>query len=143
MANPLVSKATTAWSGNLFEGSGTTKLASSGVASFDVAWKNRAEAHEGTTNPEELLAAAHATCFSMALSNELDGNGTPPEKLDTSAEVSFVAGEGITGITLTVTATVPGISAEDFEKIAQGAKEGCPVSQALKSVEISLDATLA
>ncbi|MFC7406761.1 OsmC family peroxiredoxin [Georgenia alba] len=143
MPNPLVSKASTTWNGNLFGGSGTTHLDSSGLATFDVAWKNRAEAHDGSTNPEELIAAAHATCFSMALSNELDQNGTPPTQLSTSAEVTFVAGEGITGIALTCRAEVPGISADDFARIADAAKTGCPVSQALQAVPITLEATLA
>jgi len=143
MPNPIVSKASTTWNGTLFEGSGSTNLDSSGVAAFDVAWSSRAESHQGRTNPEELLAASHATCFSMALSNELTNNGTPPTQLQTSAEVTFVAGEGITGIALSVRAQVPDISAEDFQKIADGAKSGCPISQALQAVPITLDASLA
>ncbi|GAA4422247.1 OsmC family peroxiredoxin [Georgenia halophila] len=142
MPNPIVSKASTTWNGDLFGGSGSTRLDSSGLATFDVAWKNRAESHDGGTSPEELIAAAHATCFSMALAKELNDNGTPPTQLDTSAEVTFVAGEGITGIVLRCDAQVPDISAEDFQSIADTAKTGCPTSQALQAVPITLDAKL-
>ena len=90
------SKAQAHWEGSLFEGSGRVELVTSGVASFDVSWAARAESGAGTTNPEELIAAAHATCFSMALSNMLAKNGTPPASLDTRADVTFVPGTGIT-----------------------------------------------
>lgn len=143
MPSTVVSKASTTWNGELFTGSGSTSLDSSGAATFDVAWNARAEGSDSTTNPEELLAAAHATCFSMALSNELTSNDTPPTQLQTTAAVSFVAGTGITGIELSVQAQVPGISEEDFQRIASGAKENCPVSQALGGTEISLNAALA
>lgn len=142
MANPVVSKASTVWNGDLFTGSGTTTLDSSGAGSFPVEWNARAEGSDTTTTPEELLGAAHATCFSMAFSNEMKKNDTPPTEVRTSAEVSFIAGTGIIGIHLTTQVTAEGIDEETFQKIAQGAKENCPVSQALKSVEITLDARL-
>lgn len=142
MPNTVVSKGTTTWKGDLLSGSGTARLETSGLGSFDVNWKARAEEAGGTTSPEELIAAAHATCFSMAFSNMLAQNDTPPTQLDTSAEVSFVAGTGITGIHLTTRAQVDGISAEDFQRIAEEAKAGCPVSQALKGTEITLTAEL-
>lgn len=143
MPNPVVSKASTVWTGDLFTGSGTTTLDSSGAGTFEVEWNARAEGSDTTTTPEELIAAAHATCFSMAFSNELKKNDTPPTQLDTSAEVTFVAGTGITGITLRVSAQVDGIEEQDFQRIAEGAKTNCPVSQALASVPIELDAQLA
>lgn len=143
MPNPVVSKAGTVWRGDLFTGAGTTTLASSGAASFEVEWNARAEGSESTTNPEELLAAAHATCYSMALSHALKGNDTPPTQLDTTAEVTFLAGTGITGIHLTVTAQVDGIEADDFQQIAGEAKENCPVSKALAATDITLEASLA
>lgn len=142
MPKPVVSKASTVWNGDLFSGSGSTSLAGSGLGPFDVDWKARAEEGPGPrTSPEELIASAHATCFAMALSNGLAQNDTPPTRLDSSAEVSFVAGEGITGITLTVRAEVEDLSAEDFARLAEDAKANCPVSQAL-SVDITLDASL-
>lgn len=130
------------WEGSLMEGAGKVSFGSSDLGTHDVTWASRAEDPAGRTSPEELLEGAHSTCFSMALSHALAQAGTPPTSVDTSAEVDFQAGTGITGIRLSVRASVPGISAEDFEKAAQGAKEGCPVSQALKSVPIELDATL-
>lgn len=139
----VVSKASTAWTGDLFNGSGNTTFQTSQVGTFDVSWKARAEPGAGTTNPEELIAAAHASCFSMAFSKELADNETPPTALETRAEVTFEPGTGITGITLRVTGTVEGISPADFERLAEGAKDGCPVSQALAGVEIDLEATLA
>lgn len=143
MPQPVVSKASTAWQGDLLEGSGRTTFDTSGLGTYDVSWKARTEPGAGTTTPEELIAAAHASCFSMAFSHELAGNGTPPTSVQTSAEVSFVAGTGITGISLTVTAQVEGISEEDFQRIAEAAKGGCPVSQALAATPITLNATLA
>ncbi|MEU2947898.1 OsmC family protein [Nocardiopsis alba] len=136
-------KSTTHWEGSLMEGSGTVSLDSSGVGTFDVTWPSRAEQANGRTSPEELLGAAHSTCFSMALSHGLSQAGTPPETVDTSAEVTFQPGEGITGIHLAVRATVPGISEEDFRRAAEDAKANCPVSQALKGTEITLEAELA
>jgi osmotically inducible protein OsmC len=135
--------ATTIWEGNLLEGSGRVELQSSGIGTFDVSWPSRAEEPNGRTSPEELIAAAHSSCFSMAFSSGLTKAGTPPERLETSAAVTFQPGEGITGIHLTVRGTVPGISAEDFVAAAEAAKEGCPVSQALAATKITLDASLA
>ena len=142
MPTPIVNKASATWNGDLFSGSGRTTLETSGLGTFDVNWKARAEESGGNTTPEELIAAAHAACFCMALSNELAGNDTPPTQLDATAEVTFVAGTGITGVHLTVKAQVEGISADDFARIADAAKSGCPVSQAL-AVDITLDAELA
>lgn len=136
-------KATTVWTGSLMEGSGTVTLDSSGLGSYDVSWASRAEDPQGRTSPEELIAAAHASCFSMALSHALAGNGTPPERLETSAVVGFKPGVGITGSALRVTAQVPGIDEEKFQELAGQAKAGCPVSQALSGIEITLEATLA
>ncbi|HLR27262.1 MAG TPA: OsmC family peroxiredoxin [Ruania sp.] len=142
MPTPVTTTATSSWSGDLGSGSGKAELSTSGLATFDVNWKARTEPTSGTTNPEELLAAAHSACFSMALSNELDQNGTTPTSVRTSAEVTFVAGTGITGIHLRTVASVPGIEDGDFQRIAQAAKEGCPVSGALQATPITLDATL-
>ncbi|WP_338741848.1 OsmC family protein [Actinomadura luteofluorescens] len=130
------------WEGSLLEGQGTVSLDSSKLGTYNVTWASRAEEPGGRTSPEELIAAAHSTCYSMALSHGLAGAGTPPEKVDTKAEVTFQPGEGITGIHLTVRASVPGLSASDFEKAAQTAKEGCPVSKALTGTKITLDAAL-
>ena len=130
------------WEGSLMEGQGEVELVSSGVGSFEVSWPSRAEEANGKTSPEELIAAAHSTCFSMALSHGLAGAGTPPTTVDTRADVTFQAGQGITGIKLTVHAVVPGITAEQFEEAAQGAKANCPVSQALTGTTITLEATL-
>ncbi|WP_067791863.1 OsmC family protein [Actinomadura formosensis] len=130
------------WEGSLLEGRGTVSLDSSKLGTYDVTWASRAEEPGGRTSPEELIAAAHSTCYSMALSHALAGAGTPPEKVDTKAEVTFQPGEGITGIHLTVRASVPGLSAADFEKAAQDAKAGCPVSKALAGTTITLDAAL-
>jgi len=135
--------AQTHWEGSLFEGAGQVTLESSGIGTFDVSWASRAEDANGKTSPEELIAAAHSSCFSMALSNGLAKAGTPPTSLDTSAEVDFVPGTGITEIRLSVTATVEGMSAEDFTAAAEDAKKNCPVSQALAGTTITLSATLA
>ncbi|MBD0738155.1 OsmC family protein [Streptomyces sp. CBMA29] len=134
--------ATTQWKGPLMGGAGTVSLDTSGVGSYDVTWASRAEEANGKTSPEELIAAAHSSCFSMALSHALAGAGTPPESVQTQADVTFQPGEGITGIVLTVKARVPGISAGDFEAAAQGAKENCPVSKALAGTTITLNAEL-
>jgi osmotically inducible protein OsmC len=109
-----------------------------------VSWPSRAEEPNGKTSPEELLAAAHAACFSMAFSNGLAKAGTPPEELRTSATVTFVPGTGITKIALTVEGRVPGIDESAFREAAEAAKAGCPVSKALAGVgEITLEAKLA
>src|SRR3954451_2669854 len=120
-----VRTATTHWEGSLFEGSGQVTLESSGLGTYDVTWASRAEDPNGRTSPEELIAAAHSSCFSMALSSALAKGGTPPEKLETTADVTFQPGEGITGIKITVRGTVPGMSGDDFVKAAEGAKENC------------------
>ena len=136
-------KATTNWQGSLFEGAGKVTLESSGIGTYDVSWPSRAEEANGKTSPEELIAAAHASCFSMALSNGLAQAGTAPTSLETSAEVEFTPGTGITGIKLTVRGVVEGMSNDDFVKAAEAAKVGCPVSQALTGTTITLDAALA
>ncbi|MDP3894038.1 OsmC family peroxiredoxin [Nocardioides sp.] len=135
--------ASTRWEGTLFEGAGKVTLESSGLGTYDVSWPARAEEPNGTTSPEELIAAAHSACFSMAFSNGLAKNGTPATTLDTSADVEFTPGTGITGIKLTVRGAVEGISAEQFVELAEAAKSGCPVSQALTGTTITLDASLA
>ena len=134
---------TTHWEGSLMEGAGQVALESSGIGTYDVSWPSRAEQANGKTSPEELIAAAHSSCYSMALSHALAGAGTPPESVDTTAEVTFQPGTGITGIHLKVVGSVPGISAEDFAAAAEGAKKNCPVSQALTATPITLDASLA
>lgn len=131
--------ATAHWEGSLLEGAGQVTLDSSGVGTFDVSWPSRAEEANGKTSPEELLGAAHATCFSMALSNALAKDGTPPTAIDTSADVTFQPGKGITGIVLRVSGSVPGITAAQFAEAAEGAKTGCPVSQALAATPITLE----
>ena len=131
------------WEGSLFEGQGEVELVSSGLGHFEVTWATRAEEPRHHTSPEELIAAAHSSCFSMALSHALNGAGTPPTKLVTSADVSFQPGEGITGIHLTVEGTVPGIDNEAFVAAAEDAKKNCPVSQALTGTTITLSAKLA
>ena len=138
MPNPVVNKASTVWNGELFTGSGTTTLETSGKASLDVAWKSRGEEAGSGTTPEELIGAAHATCYAMQFSNMLKENGTPPTQLNTAASVTFVAGTGITGIELTVRGQVEGIDAAAFSELAEKAKETCPVSQALAGTTITL-----
>jgi lipoyl-dependent peroxiredoxin len=126
------------WHGSLTEGSGRVTLESSGLGTFDVTWSSRAEDPDGRTSPEELIAAAHASCFSMALSSGLAKSGHPPTTLNTSAEVDFQPGEGITGIRLHVSGDVPGVDADGFREAAEAAKVGCPVSKALAAVPITL-----
>ena len=139
----VTSEASTTWKGTLFEGSGEVALESSNQGPLAVDWKARSEGSTSVTTPEELIAAAHSSCFSMALSHALSENGTPPERVNTSASVTFKPGTGITGSHLNVNAVVPGITPERFAEIAQGAKVGCPVSQALAGIEITLEASLA
>ena len=131
------------WEGSLLEGAGKVSLDSSGVGVFDVTWASRSETPDGRTSPEELIAAAHSTCYSMALSHALAGAGQAPERVDTRADVVFAPGQGITGITLTVRAVVPGLSAQEFTTFANDAKANCPVSKALAGTTITLDASLA
>ncbi len=139
----VTSEATTVWFGDLMSGHGTTRLDSSKTAEFPVNWQARAEGETGMSNPEELLGAAHSACFSMAFSNMLAKNGTPPESLQVTAAVTFVPGEGIAGSHLLVSAKVAGISESDFQRIAEEAKVGCPVSKALTGTTITLEASLA
>ncbi|SLN00797.1 ATP/GTP binding protein [Corynebacterium xerosis] len=144
MPRTVTSTASTAWKGDLISGSGTTTLETSELGTFDLSWKARAEeSAQGTTSPEELLGAAHAACYSMQFSNMLAENGTPPTSVDTTADVSFNIGAGgITGIALSVTASIDGIEDADFQRIADEAKSACPVSKALTGVDITLTATL-
>lgn len=139
----VTSEASTAWKGGLVDGSGEVSLVSSSLGPFDVNWKARSEGSSSVTTPEELIAAAHSSCFSMALSAALAKNGTPPDSIETTASVTFKPGTGITGSHLNVNAVVPGLQPDEFEAIAQDAKSGCPVSQALAGIEITLEATLA
>jgi osmotically inducible protein OsmC len=129
------------WEGSLMEGAGQVALESSGIGTYDVSWASRANDANGKTSPEELIAAAHSTCFSMALSHALAGAGHAPESIDTTADVTFQPGEGITGIKLSVNGKVPGLTAEQFAEFAEEAKKNCPVSQALAAVNITLDVT--
>jgi osmotically inducible protein OsmC len=132
------------WEGDLAAGSGTATLDSGAVGPMQVTWKARSEEHAGLTSPEELIAAAHAACYSMAFSARLGKAGASSITLDTEATATFVPGEGITAMALTVRGAVEGISVEDFAELAEDAKENCPVSQALKgNVPITLEASLA
>ena len=138
-------RAAVRWSGSLMEGSGRIESTGSGaLAGLEVTWASRSEPEEGgRTSPEELIAAAHASCYSMALSHALAGAGSPPDRLEVKATSTFVPGTGITGMKLDVTGRVSGLDAADFQRLAEQAKENCPVSQALKgNVAISLDARL-
>ncbi len=144
------SKATAVWHGDLMNGSGEVSLASGVIKNQPVSWAARTQRdgqHATTTSPEELIAGALASCFEMALSNGLSGNGTPPQELRTTATATFEVGAGgvkISSIHLDLEGKVPGMSASDFERFAQEAKNGCPVSGALKgNVEITLSASLA
>ena len=146
-----VRTATTRWEGPLATGKGSVNLDSSGLGSFELTWLSRAEAPNGRTSPEELIAAAHSGCFSMALSHGLSEvgfdiagaeAGHPPTTITTSADVTFGLPEGIRGIRLTVHAVVPGITAAEFAAAAEDAKKNCPVSKALAGTTIELDATL-
>ncbi len=139
----VTSEATTIWKGGLIDGSGQVTFQSSGIGTFDLNWKARSEGSTSVTTPEELIAAAHSSCFSMAFSLALAQNGTPPESIDTTASVTFTPGTGITGSHLNVNAVVPGLDREDFDRIAEDAKVNCPVSQALAGIDITLEATLA
>ncbi len=134
------------WSGSLMDGAGVIESVGSGAfGGLEVTWASRAEPEEsGRTSPEELIAAAHASCFCMALSHGLAQAGTPAERLDARATSTFVPGTGITAMKLDVTGTVPGIDEDAFLQAAEGARDNCPVSKALAgNVEITLDARLA
>lgn len=135
------------WDGDLMSGSGVIRYVSSGsISRLPVTWASRTEAHDGKTSPEELIAAAHASCYAMAFSAQLARNGTPGEHLEVSAVVTFDktdAGWRIVSSELTVAGTVPNIDETKFVELATAAKDGCPVSQALKgNVELSVVATL-
>lgn len=137
-------RAEVTWQGDLMSGAGTiTSVGSGAFGPLPVTWPSRAEEPDGRTSPEELIAAAHAACYCMALSHGLAGAGTPPTELRASATVTFVPGTGITSSALTVVGVVPGIDADGFAAAAEAAKDGCPVSGALKgNVDLSVDARL-
>ena len=140
--------ASVTWAGDLTSGSGMINYLSSGVVSrLPISWASRTSAHDGKTSPEELLAAAHASCFSMALSSRLAKNGTPATTLEVRADVTFDQGESgwkIASSALKVTGNVPGIDTETFTRLAEDAKDNCPISQALKgNVALSVEASLA
>ena len=140
----LKSTGRTHWEGDLFNASGVTSLDSGAAPEMRVTWKARSEEHGGLTSPEELIAAAHASCYSMAFSNTLAKNDTPPSTLDVEATATFVPGEGITLMELSVMGAVEEIDDDKFQELAEAAKNGCPVSQALAgNVPITLTATLA
>jgi osmotically inducible protein OsmC len=137
------SSASTVWQGDLAHGAGTTTPASGAFPAVDVSWASRTKRAAGKTSPEELLAAAHASCYCMALSNELGQAGTPPERLEATATVEFEPGEGVRSSHLVVRGTVPGIDQDAFADAARRAGDGCPISGALRgNVDISVDATL-
>jgi len=138
-----ISRADAVWEGDLTSGRGRVKVASGTFGEFPVTWSTRTERDHGGTSPEELIAAAHAACYSMALSNGLAKAGYQPERLTTTAEVEFVPGKGIASSTITVRGHIHGIDAAAFQKLAEEAKDGCPVSQALKgNVQLNLKAEL-
>jgi osmotically inducible protein OsmC len=137
------SSATTVWEGGLAHGSGVTTPASGAFPTVDVTWASRTVRSAGKTSPEELLAAAHAACYCMGLSHELEEAGTPPERLEATATVEFVPGEGVKSSHIVVSGRVPGIDAETFAAAAAAAGEGCPISGALTgNVEITVAPTL-
>src|SRR5918912_4017899 len=136
--------ATTVWEGDLAHGNGVLSLKSGAAPDLPVTWASRTERSDGKTSPEELVAAAHASCFSMALSHELSEAGHKPERLDVSSTVTLDLVDDaptVTGSKLTVRGRVPGIDEDEFEQAAQGAGKNCPVSRAL-SIDIDVDATL-
>ncbi len=143
MATDRMAKVT--WTGSLMDGAGTIEGVGSGAfGPLDVTWSSRAESPDGRTSPEELIAAAWASCFSMALSHALAGEGTPPDRLETAVTVTFQPGEGIVKAAIEVVGTVPGVDHDGFGAQAEGAKVNCPVSKAMTGVpEVTLDATLA
>ena len=137
------SSATTVWDGGLAKGAGVTTPASGAFAATEVSWASRTQRAAGKTSPEELLAAAHASCYCMALSHELGEAGTPPERLEATATVEFVAGEGVKSSHLVVSGVVPGVDQDGFAAAASAAGDGCPISGAMKgNVAITVEATL-
>lgn len=144
----LTRRSTAIWNGSGKEGKGTLSSTSGALSNTPYSFVARFVSEDGkaATNPEELVAAAHAGCFSMALAFALTGAGHAPEELKTTAHVALesgAAGFEIVGITLEVVGKVPGVTAEQFQQLATGAKEGCPISKALKAVPITLQASLA
>ena len=142
-----IRRAKTTWSGPLTTGTGTVSAVSSGTfADLPVSWAARTESPDGKTSPEELLAGAHAACFAMAFAGALGRAGTPPERLDVSADVTFdkvEAGWRVVSSALTVRARVPGISEADFQAVAAATRDACPISVALAgNVALSVEATL-
>jgi len=142
-----VRTANAVWNGDLVNGSGMITYVSSGVFSrLPISWASRTSAHNGQTSPEELLAAAHAACFSMAFSARLAKNGTPADKLDVKVEVTFdqlESGWKVASSTIKVSGAVPGIDKATFEQLADDAKDNCPISAALKgNVALAVEATL-
>jgi len=138
-----ISRADATWEGDLMSGGGHVKPESGAFGELPITWAARAERQHGKTSPEELIAAAHAACYSMAFSNGLAKAGHHPERLSTRAEIEFVPGTGITSSTLTVRGHIHGIGNDEFQKLAEAAKEECPVSQAMHgNVELRLHATL-
>ena len=138
-----LSSATTVWEGDLAHGSGVTTPQSGAFEPSEVSWASRTERAAGKTSPEELLAAAHASCYGMALAHELGQAGTPPERLEATATVEFVPGEGVTSSHVVVTGRVPGVDGDAFAAAARAAGENCPISAALRgNVAITVDATL-
>lgn len=135
--------ASVVWEGNLREGKGQVSFDSSAAGVFPVSWPSRVQEPNGMTSPEELIAAAHASCFSMALSHGLTEAGHAPTRLSTSATVDYKSGVGITGITLAVRGEVPGMTNDQFVAAAETAKANCPISKALSTTPITLDASLA
>jgi lipoyl-dependent peroxiredoxin len=138
-------RANVVWRGDLFKGSGTFDLASSGAAQdLPVTWASRTEHHDGKTSPEELITAAHASCYAMALSNVLAQMGNEPEELNISAVCTFDVGQvKVTKMVLDVRGRVPGLDAEGFQSAAEQGEEGCPISNALRgNVDIQLNASL-
>jgi osmotically inducible protein OsmC len=137
------SSATTVWEGDLAHGAGQTTPESGAFPTVDVSWASRTSRSAGKTSPEELLAAAHAACFSMGLAHELAEAGTPPERLEATAQVEFEPGEGVRSSHIAVRGRVPGIDQDAFSQAARAAGEGCPISGALKgNVEITVEAVL-
>jgi lipoyl-dependent peroxiredoxin len=138
-----ISRATAVWKGDLMTGTGRVTPASGAFSALPVSWASRTESQKGKTSPEELLAAAHSACFCMAFSNGLAKAGHKVDELDTTAEVEFVPGPGITSVKLTVRGRVGGIDQAEFQKLAEEAKEGCPVSKALHgNVALKVEARL-
>ena len=139
--------ARTGWTGTLEQGVGKVELTSSKIGTYEVSFPKRvADDAGGTTSPEELIAAAHSACYAMALSGEIGRAGGTPQALDVQADVTLgpdpAGGFKLTGIKLTVRGEVDGLNAEQFAQAAQTAKEGCLISKALASVDITLDAAL-